>query len=140
MDAVRARLYGAGKRLQADVAMGEATFPASATATLPAGTYSVEWEVVDSDSNVTLPDGDPVRVVPSAKEDQLSQVPRGFWRETLDAARKALLAAAATGEVSFSAGDSNYTFENRADLLAFVKQLERQVRNKPVRVRTLSVA
>ena len=136
--AVKARLYGAGKESTAVVADGEVVFSAETTAQLPAGIYGVEWEVL-ADGKTSLPDGTRVRVVASAKVDQLAEIPQAYWSRVLAAAQQALLTAAGSTEISFSAADSNFTFEGRRELVDFINDVRRQIVGTPMSFRRLRV-
>ena len=127
--AIRAILYGAGTRLVAEVQAQTATWQATDTADLPVGTYAVEWEVV-ADGVTTLPDGPTVAVRASAKADDLDTSPTTYWWQVLLAARKTLLTAAGSADLSFSVGDSSFSFESRADLVKFMGRVERRVKGR----------
>ena len=124
MGATALRIAGAGKLATVNVSEGSAVVDAATTAQLPAGVYGTEWAVADADGRVRLPDGPRLLVVESLSVDELRDSPVTERERVLAAARKALETAAVSGEIGFTVQDASFTFESRAELLAFVRGLE----------------
>lgn len=139
-DATELRIAGVGKSLDAiSVTDGEAVVPPSVTETMGAGNYMTEWMVVRSDGTVRLPSGPRITMSESIAHDKLTHVPQSQYQAILQAAKDTLASAAESGDISFSSGDSSFSFESRRELLAFVNRLETIVarelrRRRPTRV------
>ena len=126
-DAVALRIAGAGKLVKVDVVEGLAVVTAAVTATMPPGRYGSEWEVVDADGRVTLPDGPMLLLAPSLSTDETRDSPTTPNERALEAARAALETAAGSADIGFAVEGASFTFESRGELLTFVRQLELRV-------------
>ena len=124
--ATKWRLGGAGKLLVVEVVDGAAVVDGATTATLPAGDYASEWEVLDG-AAVALPAGPRIRVVESLHTDSVRQAPATSNERILAAARRTLETAAASAELSFAVDGASFSFEGRGDLLRFVREIELRV-------------
>lgn len=135
-NAVELRVAGEGRSIDpVSVVDGYAVVPVAVSETMPAGDYMTEWKVMQDDGSVRLPSGPRLTIMPSIEHDNLTHVPKSQYRQILEAAKATLMSAASSAELSFSVGDSNYSFESRNELLTFVNRLEATVaserRRKP---------
>ena len=140
--ATKWRLGGAGKLLVVEVVDGAAVIDAATSATLPAGDYGSEWEVVGDGAAVALPAGPRIRVVESLHTDSVRQAPATKNERILAAAQRTLETAAESAEVSLAVDGASFSFESRGDLLRFVREIELRVareRHLPRRVERMTL-
>lgn len=129
-DATTLRVAGEGHSASADVADGAATFD---TSEFPVGRYQSEWEFSDGRLSV----GPKFVVDPSLKQDGIKDAGLTYEERMLAAAKKTLEVASGSTDISFSVDSTNYSFESRGDLLAYVNRLESKVKRmkQPIRKR-----
>ena len=102
--------------------------PAQTTA-LAVGAAMAEAQFAFEDGGVAIVPVDGIVVLATLSADSaLTDAPQTVDEQVLAAAETALLSAADTAAVAFSAGDQSFSFESRGELLSFVERLRRQVR------------
>ena len=135
-DATELRVAGAGKLIgPVSVVEGMAVLTSETTAGMPAGEYMTEWKV-EREGAITLPSGCRITVQESILTDQLRNIPVDQYERILQAAKDTLESAAASGDLSVSTGESNFSFESRSDLLSFINRLENKIALRKTRRRT----
>ena len=121
-NAVRWRIAGAGKVMQATVVDGKATFDGVKTETFPDADYVSEFEL-SVDGDVDLVAGPSFTILPSIKQGGVKSAPRSFAQQALALVEQALLAASSSGEISVGADEVSFSYETRGELLAYRTRL-----------------
>ena len=130
------RIAGGGTRKEQAAALDgsrwKAVFPTSVTSTLPPGTYVYEAQLTDGTETYFVDSGR-FEVLPSLAFDDVRTSEQSFAEQALEKVEEVLLAASGSAEISFSVGDQSYTFESRAELMAFRESLRNEVRREKIR-------